>query len=487
LEINEQLLHIRQSLSGIGPEIFLALFFCFFLLSELLLMKWVSKDKISDILHNIAIGGSIITLLLVLGQWQAEPSYRFYPLLFLDSQAVFFKVLIIVAWMLTLTHVKVLKYDFPPEFNALLIATVAGLHLLTMSTHLLTIYLTLELISISSYILVSLSPLKKAAEGGIKYLLFGAASSAVMLYGISLIYGLTGTMDITNQALTAGLMDNSSLVITAAIIMTLGGLLFKLSLVPFHVWTPDVYESSPTPLVSFLSVAPKAAVVLVLMRLAGIFPAEYFPILGGIALISITVGNVAALWQSNARRLLAYSSIAQAGYLLVGIAAYSRFGFESAVFYTAAYLVINMAAFFIIDLLAPHSQTTLRDFEGLGKKAVWISGCLTVIMIALAGLPPTMGFTSKLLIFSSVWESYQQQNESWMLWLLIGGILNAAIALAYYLRLPYLLFFKEVRAGATNNMPAYTTAGNLISGILTVIVLYLFFKPELLMNWIVSF
>jgi NADH-quinone oxidoreductase subunit N len=483
LEINEQLIHIRQSLSGIGPEIFLALFFCFFLLFELLLMKWASKDKISGILHGIAIGGSAIALLLVLGQWRDEASFRFYPLLFLDTQAVFFKVLIIVAWMLTLIHVKVLKYDFPPEFNALLIATVAGLNLLTMSTHLLTIYLTLELISISSYILVSLSPLKKAAEGGLKYLLFGAASSAVMLYGISLIYGLTGTMDITNQALTAGLMNNSSLVITAAIVMTLGGLLFKLSLVPFHVWTPDVYESSPTPLVSFLSVAPKAAVVLVLMRLAGIFPSEYFPILGGIALISITVGNVAALWQSNARRLLAYSSIAQAGYLLVGIAAYSRFGFESAVFYTAAYLIINMAAFFMIDLLAPHSQTSLKDFEGLGRKAVWVSGALTVIMIALAGLPPTMGFTSKLLIFSSLWESYQQQNESWMLWLLIGGVLNAAIALAYYLRLPYLLFFKEIKS--TGNTP--TATGNLLSGLLTAIVLYLFFKPEWLMNWIASF
>lgn len=483
MEINEQLIHIRQSLSGIGPEIFLGLFFCFFLLSELLLMKWSKKDQISGILHNIAIAGSIIALVLVLGQWRDEASYRFYPLLFLDTQAVFFKVLIIVAWMLTLTHVKVLKYDFPPEFNALLIATVAGLNLLTMSTHLLTIYLTLELISISSYILVSLSPFKKAAEGGLKYLLFGAASSAVMLYGISLIYGLTGTMDITNQALTAGLMENSSLVITAAIVMTLGGLLFKLSLVPFHVWTPDVYESSPTPLVSFLSVAPKAAVVLVLMRLAGIFPAEYFPILGGIALISITVGNVAALWQSNARRLLAYSSIAQAGYLLVGIAAYSRFGFESAVFYTAAYLFINMAAFFMIDLLAPHSQTSLQDFEGLGRKAVWVSGTLTVIMIALAGLPPTVGFTSKLLIFSSLWESYQQQNESWMLWLLVGGVLNAAIALAYYLRLPYLLFFKETKS--TGNTT--TATGNVLSGLLTAIVLYLFFKPEWLMNWIASF
>ncbi|WP_229213897.1 NADH-quinone oxidoreductase subunit N [Dyadobacter psychrotolerans] len=450
-------------------------------------MKWLSKEEISRWLHRLALTGSLITLVLVLGQWNEKPSFRFFPLLFLDHQAVFFKVMIVVAWIFTLIHVRILKYDFPPEFNALLIATVAGLNLLTMSTHLLTIYLSLELISISSYILVSLSPYKKAAEGGLKYLLFGAASSAVMLYGISFIYGLTGTMDITSRVMTIGLSNNTDLVITTVIVLTIGGLLFKLSLVPFHVWTPDVYEAAPTPLVSFLSVAPKAAVILVLMRLAGIFPSHYFPILGGVALISITVGNVAALWQSNARRLLAYSSIAQAGYLLVGIAAYSRFGFETAVFYTAAYLIINMAAFFLIDLLAPQSDTALADFEGLGRKFTWISGSLTVVMVALAGLPPTVGFTSKLLIFSSLWDSYHQHQFPWMLWLLIGGILNAAISLAYYLRLPYLLFFKEVGAGILPKIRINAVAGNIMAGLLVTIIIAFFLKPEWLMHWISAF
>jgi NADH-quinone oxidoreductase subunit N len=330
LDINDQLIHIRQSLGGIIPEIFLALFFCLFLLTELIFNKRFGKEKTTSYLLNVALAGSLVTLLLVIGQWNSEPSFRFQPLLFLDRQAVFFKILITLAWIITLLHVRILRYDFPAEYHALLIAAVAGMHLLTMSTHLLSIYLSLELISISSYLLVALSPYKKAAEGGIKYLLFGTASSAVMLYGISLIYGLTGTLDITNDAMTVALTNNSDLVVTVTIVLTLAGLLFKLSLVPFHIWTPDVYEAAPTPLVSFLSVAPKAAVILVLMRLAGILPAQYFPVLGGIALISMTIGNVAALWQSNARRLLAYSSIAQAGYLLVGIAAYSRVGVEGA-------------------------------------------------------------------------------------------------------------------------------------------------------------
>jgi NADH-quinone oxidoreductase subunit N len=485
LDINDQLTHIRHSLGGITPEIFLALLFCFFLLAELLFVKRFGKEKTASYLQYIALTGSLVTLLLILGQWDSEPSFRFQPLLFLDRQAVFFKILITASWLFTLLHVRILKYDFPPEYNALLIAAVAGMNLLTMSTHLLSIYLSLELISISSYLLVALSPYKKAAEGGIKYLLFGTAASAVMLYGISLIYGLTGTMDITNAAMTDGLANDPDLVVTVTIVLTLAGLLFKLSLVPFHVWTPDVYEAAPTPLVSFLSVAPKAAVVLVLMRLAGILPAPYFPVLGGIALISMTIGNVAALSQTNARRLLAYSSIAQAGYLLVGIAAYSRFGFEAAVFYTTAYLVINLAAFFLVDLLQPRSETALADYQGLGKQHVWISSILTVVMIALAGLPPTGGFTSKFLVFSALWESYHQQEIPWMLWLLIGGILNAAISLGYYLRLPYLLFFKNTNAESVtaNN----GTSGKLIAGFFLVALLMLFFNPEWLTKWISAF
>ncbi|MCE6988702.1 NADH-quinone oxidoreductase subunit N [Dyadobacter sp. CY323] len=485
MDISEQLVHIRQSLAGIVPEIFLAVLFCIFLFAELIFINRFEKQKVSAYLNNIALVGSILTLFLLLGQWNAEPSFRFHPLLFLDRQAVYFKLLITVCWIFTLIHVRVLKYDFPPEYNALLIAAVAGMNLLSMSTHLLSIYLSLELISISSYLLVALSPNRKAAEGGIKYLLFGAASSAVMLYGISFIYGLTGTMDITNDAMTTGLTGNPDLVVTVTIVLTLAGLLFKLSLVPFHVWTPDVYEAAPTPLVSFLSVAPKAAVILVLMRFAGILPAQYFPVLGGIALISMTVGNVAALFQSNARRLLAYSSIAQAGYLLVGIAAYSRFGFEATVFYTSVYAVINLAAFFLIDLLQPDSETKLSDYEGLGRHFIWISGILTIIMIALAGLPPTAGFTSKLLIFSALWESYREQQFPWMLWLLVGGILNAAISLAYYLKLPYLLFFRNSQKSDFKTNASMR--GKMIAGFLVLTVLVLFFKPEWLTKWISVF
>lgn len=488
LDLNLQLINIRSSLDGVIPEIFLVILFCVLLLAEILFRKNPDQTRRNSFLQNIALVGCLMTFALVFAQWNDRASFRFEPLLFLDHQAVFFKLMIITAWFFTLVHVRVLKYDFPAEFNALIVSVVLGLHLLTMSTHFLTIYLSLELVSISSYLLVAISPYKKAAEGGIKYLLFGAASSAVMLYGISFIYGISGTLDITNEALTSGLINNSNLVVTGTIILTLGGLLFKLSLVPFHVWTPDVYESAPTPLISFLSVAPKAAVVLVLLRLASIMPGQFLPIIGGMGLVSMTIGNISALWQTNARRLLAYSSIAQAGYLIVGVVAYSQFGFESAVFYTAGYLILNMAAFFLIDLLNPDSETKLSDFEGLGKTNMWISGILTVIMVGLAGLPPTVGFTSKLLIFSSLWESYLNRENSWILWLLIGGILNAAISLAYYLRLPYLLFFKKQESVGIGFKKSYhILTGRVVAGVLLVTVIALFVKPELLLQWINRF
>jgi NADH-quinone oxidoreductase subunit N len=493
LYLNDQLLHIRQSLNGIGPELLLTALFLALLVAELVLTPRFGKDKTARALQVGTVLGALATLALVAGQWGTPAAFRFEPLLYLDPQAVFFKALVVVAWLGTLLHIRYLRYDFPTELNALLVAAVLGLCLLCMATHLLTIYLSLELLSVASYLLVALSPYRKAAEGGIKYLLYGAISSALMLYGISLLYGLTGTLDLTNEAMLAGLASNSTLVGQLAVLLTLGGLLFKLSLVPFHVWAPDVYEAAPTPLVSFLSVAPKAGALLVLMRLITALPPDLLPALGGIALLSITAGNVAALWQQNARRLLAYSSIAQAGYLIVGVVAYSQSGFEAATFYAAAYVVLNMGAFLLIDLLHPRSDTTLSAYAGLGHQQAGVSVALTLVLVALAGLPPTVGFTAKWLVFSALWDSYQQSEQTWRLWLLVGGILNAAISLAYYLRIPFLLFFRTLPDAGTlsdtisspvSNQVFNRVANRVLAGLVLAVVVALFFKPEWLMHWI---
>ncbi len=422
--------------------------------------------------------GAGVALLLMLSQWSGSRGFVFNGLLFIGSKAVFYKILIIVAWIFTLFHLKKLKYRFPPELYILLTGAVLAACLLCMSVNLLTVYLGIELLSLTSYLLVALSPTPKASEGGLKYLLFGTVSSAVMLYGISFIYGLTGTLDLSDETIRTALSANAPLVTYLTMLLTLGGLFFKLSLVPFHIWTPDVYEAAPTPIISFLSVVPKIAVLLVLMRFAYIFPDPVLLLLGGVALLSMTVGNVAALGQRNARRMLAYSTISQAGYLLVGVVALSATGFETATFYVTSYLILNMTAFFLVDVFTPQSDTAFSGFHGKGALLPVAGVAMTVVMVALAGFPPTIGFTAKWLIFTSLWESYQLQGDTWRLVLLAGGILNAAIAMAYYLKIPYLLYFKPKPSAALSPdrwMPV-------IAGTLLLVIIWMFVRPSLFLD-----
>lgn len=388
----------------------------------------------------------------------------------------------------------------PLEWYSILVAMTLGLFLMTLSVSLLSIYLSIELVSICSYLLTALSADRKASEGGIKYLLFGAVSSAIMLYGMSLLYGLTGTLDLTADAFGAELARQDAAVAVVAVLLTLAGLLFKLAGVPFHVWTPDAYEAAPVPVAAFFSVAPKAAAVLVLMRIVTALPMEtpggaaaegaaatglQTP-LAVLAVAGILIGNLSALRQTDAKRLLAYSSIAHAGFLLVGVVALSETGFEAVLFYASTYLFISLAAFFLIDLLARSkgSSLTISQFAGLGAKQPLLSVALTVVMLALTGLPPTVGFTAKLLSFSALYDAYQRSADPWLLTLFVVGLLNALISLVYYLKIPFLLFFRAAPAGAPVNDSKLPTAAVWLAVGLVVPVIGLFFKPDWLLNLI---
>ena len=376
---------------------------------------------------------------------------------------------------------------------------------MTLSVNLLSIYLSIELVSICSYLLTALSADRKASEGGIKYLLFGAVSSAIMLYGMSLLYGMTGTLDLTADAFGTELARQDAAVATVAVLLTGAGLLFKLAGVPFHVWTPDAYEAAPVPVAAFFSVAPKAAAVLVLMRIVTALPMDsgrgVGDVLGGtgatatglqtplavLALAGILIGNLSALRQTDAKRLLAYSTIAHAGFLLVGVVALSEAGFEAVLFYAGTYLFMSLAAFFLIDLLArsQNSTLTISEFAGLGPKQPLLSVALTIVMLALTGLPPTVGFTAKLLSFSALYEAYQRSADPWLLALFALGLLNALISLVYYLKIPFLLFFRPapVRAEPLAEVRLPTAAVWLSVG-LVIPVVGLFLKPDWLLNLI---
>lgn len=493
MSLSDQLKDIANSLGSIAAEGFLAGGFLVLLLAEILFRQRVNAPKLRQWLAGIAIG----TLILAVVAASAQPvrgAYLFLRILFLDDQAVLFKQLIalgaiaVVVWESTARQ-RTSRPVLPVEWYALLLSLVLGLYLMTMAVNLLGIYLSIELVSISSYLLTALAGSRKAAEGGLKYLLFGAISSAIMLYGMSLLYGMGGTLDLTAPDFTDNLARSGGVVVTLAGLLTLAGLFFKLSLVPFHVWTPDAYEAAPVPVAAFFSVGPKAAALLVVLRIVSALPGDFQTPLAVIALASITLGNLSALYQTDAKRLLAYSTIAQAGFLLVGVVAYNKSGFEAAAFYIATYLPMSLAAFFLVDAVSANHNgpLPLTALTGLGRQHPWLSVGLTVVMIGLTGLPPTVGFTAKLLSFSALYEAYQQNHNPWLLALFGLGLLNAVVSLFYYLKIPYLLFFRQHDALSTISPKDLSSSQIILLIILVGSVLWLFFQPGWLLALIAEF
>lgn len=480
MQLKEHLLHIIESLSRVVPETWLAFAFLLLVTAELVLKITRWSQQTSTVLWFSAFGLSLVGLVLVILQWNAPEGYLFHHLLYLDKKAVFFKGLILVATLVVLLHIRVTHSQLPTEFYSILLAVVLGLCFMTMSVNGLSVYLSIELVSIGSYLLASIGKGKLAAEGGIKYLLFGALSSGIMLYGLSFLYGMTGSLDLTSDVFANHLAQNHPVLVLIIGFLTLGGVLFKLSLVPFHVWAPDVYEGAPIPIVSFLSTAPKAAALLLLMRLLSSFTADFQSLMALLALSSILVGNLSALWQNDLKRLLAYSGIAQAGFALVGVVAFNQAGFESATFYIVIYVLTNLTAFLLVDLVSS-GRPTLLSLSGKGAQLPVLAVCFVVVMIALVGLPPTAGFTSKLLVFSALWEANASAPSSLLIALLVVGLLNAVVSLFYYFKIPFYLFFKTHNdTGSETNK----TTGTALVLVLTVAIVVLFLKTDWLMAWV---
>ncbi len=499
MSLSEQLKDIANSLGSLAGEGFLAGGFMLLLLAEITFRRRVAAPTLRQWFAGITVSTLVLASVSVSTQ-SVRGSYLFLHFLFLDDQAVFFKQLItisalaVVIWEITTTLPRRTESqaDVTPhsgwgaEWYALLLALVLGLYLMTMAINLLGIYLSIELVSISSYLLTALTGNRKAAEGGLKYLLFGAISSAIMLYGMSLLYGMSGTLDLTAPDFTDNLAHSGGVLVTLAGLLTLAGLFFKLSLVPFHVWTPDAYEAAPVPTAAFFSAGPKAAALLVVLRLISALPGDFQTPLAVVAIASITLGNLSALYQTDAKRLLAYSTIAQAGFLLVGVVAFNKAGFEAATFYIATYLPMTLAAFFLVDSFTDthNGPLPLAAMTGLGRQHPWLSVGLTVVMIGLTGLPPTVGFTAKLLSFSALYDMYQQSSNPWLLALFGIGLLNAVVSLFYYLKIPYLLFFRQNDAVAANVPKGLSSSQIALLTILIGSVLWLFFQPGWLLGLI---
>ncbi|RJP64174.1 MAG: NADH-quinone oxidoreductase subunit N [Ignavibacteriales bacterium] len=442
---------IYNSVSIILPEIAIAAFLVIILLVDLI---WAKNKKA---IPFVALAGTFVSLYFVLVQIDFNGfafskmvgSAENYGLVAIDAFGSFFKVLILVATisviLFSYSSDEIKKsVDRLGEYYVLIFGMVLGMFLMVSASDLILIYLSLELLSLSSYVLAGFTKLRdRNSEAALKYFIYGAISSGLMLFGISLFYGLTGSTNlyVINSLLQAPQINALTLIV--ATILVFVGIGYKISAAPFHFWTPDVYEGAPITITAFLSVASKAAGFALLIRFVkttfldsinpsghwqmnGLFP--WKELLAVISILTMTLGNFSALWQNNLKRMLAYSSIAHAGYLLLGLVVLSNQGLTAILIYLAIYAFMNLGAFFIVMLIANKiGSEDIEDYRGLGYSTPFLGVALGMFLISLIGLPPSAGFIGKLYLFIALIDSN-------MITLAVIAILNTVISLFYYIR-----------------------------------------------------
>lgn len=449
---------IQSNIEGIpfvGPEIILAAAIIILLLVAVIL-PYRRHRQVFTILALLGLGGSLLPL-WNLPTPQANMTYL-SALFVWDWLTFFFKPFFVVAggFVILLTQgsneIDNVEYS---ECVVLVLAVTMGMMLLVAATDLLMIFLAFETMGILSYLLVGMRAGDiRSGEAALKYVLYGAFTSGTMLFGFSLLFGLAGTTDlleISRQVVAASQNPQDKILLIVAVLFFLAGLLFKTASFPFHFWCPDVYEGAPTPITAFLSVGPKAAGFALFIRLfyplfatgekVGMYQAisglDWPSILALASALTMTLGNLAAIHQNNLKRLLAYSSIAHAGYLLMGIVALSDFGLRAVIFYLVVYLFMNLGAFAVVTLVASAGGSEEIDFyRGLGSKAPYVGIAMAVFLFSLIGLPPFAGFVGKVYLFAAV--IYKK-----IYWLAVVAALNTVVSLYYYLRVVKAMFLEK--------------------------------------------
>ena len=466
------------NMTPILPEIFLSV-----LAMVLLLITVFSPGGQKSYLAYISFFGIVAAAVLVAAGWGGHME-SFGGSVVLDNFATFFKMTFLVAAGLTvlITDSYMEREGCNHgELYPLILFAVVGMMLMASGTDLMTIFLGLEVMSVTLYVLAGFNRgNKKSNEAGLKYFLLGSFSTGFMLYGMALIYGATGTTRLYKIAAVVGQMTlpTSNILLVAGMLLMMTGFAFKIAAAPFHMWTPDVYEGAPTPMTAFMSAGPKAAGFAALIRLFVVaLPAlqvEWSQVLWVLAVLTMTVGNITALRQDNIKRVLAYSSIAHAGYALVGFTAGNGTGIAGILFYMLSYSFMNIGAFAIIILVAKKGETNgnVSDFAGLGFKRPILALAMTLFLFSLAGVPPAAGFVGKFYLFAgAVQKGY--------IWLAVIGVLNSAASAYYYLRIMVYMYMKEsteefewikVTAPVTLAL-IIAAAGTLIPGIVPSIIL----------------
>ena len=440
-----------ESLQFFLPE--LALSATVFLL---IVVRVATKDPKSNVFPFFSIAGIGAAILLSSYMPTGKPQAIFDGMIAYDAFAVFFKVITAFASVIVIFMAldsREMEGRPQVEFYVFLLASLIGMFLLAASTDIVMLYLSFELVSIPSYLMAGyVKGRVQSTEAAMKYVVYGATASAVMIYGFSLLFGLTGATHIgeIGKALLEG--NAPALPIILACVMIAAGFGYKIAAVPFHMWSPDVYEGAPTPVTAFFSVAPKAAGFAVLIRFFYVVFAAPDPssslwklstsvdwtlMFAVLSAITMTVGNLIAVKQENVKRLLAYSSIAHAGYMLMGFVLLSSAGLQAILFYFVVYLFMNLGAFYVVLLVGNASNgEDISDFKGLGGRAPFIAVSMAVFLFALVGIPPFSGFIGKFYLFAA---AINQQ----VYWLVVVAVLNSVVSLYYYARIVKSMFLDE--------------------------------------------
>ncbi len=440
----------------------------------------------------IAMAGLVVTGFLL---YKFQGGALWFGMFVNDGFALFFKIIILGAAFLAVGSsfgtVGRMTHHRGEYFTLILFSTV-GMMFLVSAKELITLYIGLELTTIPLFVLAAYIKTSRASsEAGLKYLIIGAASSAIFLFGVSLIYGLTGTTYLAQVTINLSIYwlayGGIGPAFSVALMMIIAGMAFKLALVPFHMWAPDVYEGAPTPITAFLSVGSKAAGLAAFARIfCGMFvafasdvmqPRDWGNMVAVLAAVTMIAGNIIAIRQTNIKRMLAYSSIAQAGYIMVGVVATSTLGIASISFYAFAYLFANMGAFAIVTIFADRTGSEkIADYAGLARTSPVLAALLAIFMLSLAGIPPLAGFLAKYYVFAAA-------IDAGYTWLVILALLTAVISLYYYanvVRLMYLVHepnpHRIIPAFPAGMVLVLTGVGVVIFGILPQSILELALK-----------
>lgn len=441
------LTYFFNSLPLLYPEIVISVLIAVIVLADLI------TSKVESILPYISLIGLAVAFYFVLDNYNANAMAFLNDtgkgMVAVDSFGSFFKMIILISSFMVILFSIISKelhdsMDRIGEYYTLIFGMILGMFFMVSATNLILLYLSIELVSLSSYVLAGfIKTSTKSAEASLKYLIFGATSTGIMLFGISIVYGLTGSANLYEINYLLQVTTGNKFLLNLSLILIFAGIGYKISSVPFHFWTPDVYEGAPTTITAYLSVASKAAGFALLIRLikTGFFletstlgawvilPSFYWQdFLVLLAILTMTLGNFAALWQSNIKRMLAYSSIAHAGYLLAALAVLSDQGLIAILIYFAIYMVMNLGAFLVVIIIRNKiNSEELSDYDGLGYSMPLMGVSLGVFLVSLTGLPPTAGFIGKLYIFLALLDAK-------MIVLSVIMVLNSVVSLYYYIR-----------------------------------------------------